>query len=196
VVFVPFDAKGMPKGDYETFADGFAGRDEVPQPSDARFRPTGVALGPDGSLYVTDSEKGRVWRIFYVGEEKKAGALASASDAGPNAAPVDEARGAELYQQACAPCHMPDGGGAPGLQPAIAKSALVSGEAPTLVTLLLRGPDAALPAGRPAYANRMPAFASWSDADVSAVLTFMRRSFGNNAGSITAREVSALRARP
>jgi glucose/arabinose dehydrogenase/cytochrome c5 len=194
VVFVPFDAKGMPRGDYETFADGFAGRDEVPETSDARFRPTGLALGPDGSIYVTDSEKGRVWRIFYVGEPK-ARAAAPAPAPGTRA-PVDEARGRELYRQACAACHMPDGSGAPGLQPAVAKSALVSGEASTLVTLLLRGPDAALPAGRPAYANRMPAFASWSDADVSAVLTFMRRSFGNDAGPVTAGQVGALRASP
>ena len=70
VAFVPFDEKGMPRGDYETFADGFAGRTRSRQPGDARFRPCGVAVGPDGSLYVADSVKGRVWRIFYAGEKK------------------------------------------------------------------------------------------------------------------------------
>ncbi|HEY5908267.1 MAG TPA: PQQ-dependent sugar dehydrogenase, partial [Vicinamibacteria bacterium] len=77
VAFVPFDEKGMPKGDYETFADGFAGKEEIAQPGDARFRPCGVAVGPDGSLYVADSVKGRVWRIFHVGE--KAAAASSVS---------------------------------------------------------------------------------------------------------------------
>ena len=68
VVFVPFGADGMPTGKYETFADGFAGADEIKSPGDARFRPCGVAFGPDGSLYVSDSQKGRVWRIFYTGK--------------------------------------------------------------------------------------------------------------------------------
>jgi glucose/arabinose dehydrogenase len=68
VVFVPFGPDGMPTGEYETFADGFAGTGEIKSPGDARFRPCGVAFGPDGSLYVSDSQKGRVWRIFHTGK--------------------------------------------------------------------------------------------------------------------------------
>ena len=34
-------------------------------PRDAVHRPTGLAEGPDGSLYITDSMKGRVWRVVY-----------------------------------------------------------------------------------------------------------------------------------
>ena len=192
VAFVPFDEKGMPRGDYETFADGFAGREVIEKTGDARFRPCGVAVGPDGSLYVADSVKGRVWRIFYTGETKKA---ATTSPTAPVSA-ADAARGAQLYEQACAPCHMLDGQGVPGVQPAIAGSALVIGEPATLVALTLRGPDAVLPAGRPAYPNKMPAFAFWTDADVAAVLTHTRVSFGNRTGPIAPAEVAAGRANP
>jgi mono/diheme cytochrome c family protein len=192
VAFVPFDEKGMPKGDYETFADGFAGKEEIAQPGDARFRPCGVAVGPDGSLYVADSVKGRVWRIFHVGE-KKAAAASSVSDE-ETAALL--ARGETLYEQACAPCHMADGEGVVGMQPGVARSALVAGDSATLVTLMLRGPDAALPAGRPAWSGRMPAFGFWSDTDVAAVLTHTRRSFGNQAAPVAPAEVAALRAAP
>jgi len=62
VVFVPFK-DGKPVGTYETFADGFWHQDGAgPQ-----HRPVGVAVGPDGSLYVTDDAAGRIWRVMYKG---------------------------------------------------------------------------------------------------------------------------------
>ncbi len=50
---------------WEEFATGFAGKKEIKTPGDARFRPTGLAQGPDGSLYIADSVKGRIWRVIY-----------------------------------------------------------------------------------------------------------------------------------
>ncbi|MEX0987784.1 MAG: PQQ-dependent sugar dehydrogenase [Bacteroidales bacterium] len=67
VVFVPFD-DALPSGDWEDFADGFSQLEEVANPGDAVYRPCGLAVGPDGSLYVADSRQGRVWRIFYTGK--------------------------------------------------------------------------------------------------------------------------------
>jgi glucose/arabinose dehydrogenase len=65
VVFQPL-TNGATSGEFETFADGFAG---VPaaqlQPGTAKHRPTGLAQGPDGSLYVTDDMGGRIYRISY-----------------------------------------------------------------------------------------------------------------------------------
>jgi glucose/arabinose dehydrogenase len=68
VVFVQIDRNGDAKAP-EVFADGFAG----PKPEDkytghATYRPVGEAVGPDGSLYVADSNKGRIWRIYYGGK--------------------------------------------------------------------------------------------------------------------------------
>ena len=67
VVFVPFKGN-KPSGDWEVFANGFSGLDEVKNPSDAKHRPCGLAQGPDGSLYVTDDAKGTVYRIIYNGK--------------------------------------------------------------------------------------------------------------------------------
>jgi glucose/arabinose dehydrogenase len=49
------------------FANGFAQVDTVKGPGDAKYRPMGLAEGPDGSLYITDSHKGKIWRITYSG---------------------------------------------------------------------------------------------------------------------------------
>lgn len=65
VVFVPFGGD-TPSGDYEEFAAGFPGS-ESPQPGSADYRPMGLAQGPDGTLYITDSQKGKIWRVVYTG---------------------------------------------------------------------------------------------------------------------------------
>lgn len=64
VAFVPFQ-NGLPSGEMETFADGFAGVKTVNSPNDAKYRPMGLAQAPDGSIYVSDSEEGRIWKIVY-----------------------------------------------------------------------------------------------------------------------------------
>ncbi|MBI4546146.1 MAG: PQQ-dependent sugar dehydrogenase [Gemmatimonadetes bacterium] len=79
VVFLPF-RDGLPTGAYETFADGFAGG-QIMAPGQARHRPTGLAVGADGSLYVTDDAGGRIWRVL------PAAATATTGTSGAAAAP-------------------------------------------------------------------------------------------------------------
>jgi glucose/arabinose dehydrogenase/mono/diheme cytochrome c family protein len=64
VVFQALSRSGT-AGRCEVFADGFAG--PVISPEGAIHRPSGVAVGPDGALYVSDDIRGRVYRITYVG---------------------------------------------------------------------------------------------------------------------------------
>src|SRR6266498_3591521 len=64
VAFVPFK-DGKPSGDWEVFADNFAGGNEFMQPGTAKHRPCGLAQGPDGSLYVSDDQGGTIYRIIY-----------------------------------------------------------------------------------------------------------------------------------
>jgi glucose/arabinose dehydrogenase len=64
VHFVPF-RDGLPSKQTEVFADGFIGPDAVNLPADADHRPVGLAEGPDGSLYITDDEGGRIYRVLH-----------------------------------------------------------------------------------------------------------------------------------
>jgi glucose/arabinose dehydrogenase len=63
VTFVPFT--GDKPGTREVFADGFAGKTPLMAPNDAVARPGGLAVGPDGSLYITEDVKGKIWRVMY-----------------------------------------------------------------------------------------------------------------------------------
>jgi glucose/arabinose dehydrogenase len=62
VVFLPFDGDLPAPGDFEVFADEFAG-DARPLPDAAEYRPVGLAEGPDGALYISDDHAGRIWRV-------------------------------------------------------------------------------------------------------------------------------------
>jgi glucose/arabinose dehydrogenase/mono/diheme cytochrome c family protein len=64
IVFQPM-ADGKAAGNFVVFADGFAGA--VKEPGRAAFRPSGLASGPDGSLYISDDVHGRIWRVTYHG---------------------------------------------------------------------------------------------------------------------------------
>lgn len=67
VVFVPMNENGEPDGNYEIFADDFEGPEPIMSPAEAAYRPTGLAQGADGALYVSDDVGGRIWKITYTG---------------------------------------------------------------------------------------------------------------------------------
>ncbi len=91
VVFQPL-AGGEASGGCEIFADGFAGAQKGP--GSAEHRPSGVAVGPDGALYVSDDVRGRIYRIVYRGAAGSAAdspagsATASPAASGPAAAGI------------------------------------------------------------------------------------------------------------
>ena len=139
VVFQPL-ADGKPSGNYVVFADGFAGASK--EPGRAAHRPSGLAVGPDGALYVSDDQRGRIWRIVFSGgtavaaiapAPAPAGGSTSTAAAGPpegvhpdagsqiaalpvpaGATPADVALGSRIYGAGtCAGCHGSDAKGTP-----------------------------------------------------------------------------------
>lgn len=91
--------------------------------------------------------------------------------------------GKALFAKNCAACHQANGRGIPGAFPALAASALVQGPATEVAAVLLKG------------RGGMPAFgASMGDPQVALVLSYVRGSFGNQAGPVEETEIAALRA--
>ncbi|SEO91645.1 PQQ-dependent sugar dehydrogenase [Aquisalimonas asiatica] len=64
VDLVPLDENGHPSGGQKRFADGFADGDAT-----APQRLLSLAQGPEGSLFVSDSQEGTIWRVEYRGSE-------------------------------------------------------------------------------------------------------------------------------
>jgi cytochrome c oxidase subunit 2 len=106
---------------------------------------------------------------------QKTKAAAAAADAGKTFT-KDEllAKGKQVYGSICAACHGPNGEGI-GPFPKIAGSKVATGPLPGHLSIVLKG--------KPGTA--MQAFgAQLNDADLAAVITFQRNSFGNSTGDV------------
>ncbi len=62
VIFIPMK-NGHATGEYDDFLDGFVTKD-----GQVWGRPVGVAVAPDGSLFVTDDGSRSVWHVVYTGK--------------------------------------------------------------------------------------------------------------------------------
>ena len=89
-----------------------------------------------------------------------------------------------LYEDNCSACHQVTGKGIKGAFPALTASPLVNGPAAPLVTTVLNGR-----AGMPAFKDDL------SDADLAAIITYMRASWGNKGTPVSAADVASIRAR-
>ena len=115
-------------------------------------------------------------------------ALAACDGSRPDGSP-----GARLYASNCLACHQANGEGVPGVQPPLAGTPVPAGDAAALLGWVMFGErPAALPKGQ--YSGVMPQFGYLSDADLAALLTYVRSSFGNRAAPVTPAMVAEVRA--
>ena len=103
------------------------------------------------------------------------------------------AQGKSVYAQNCLTCHMADGLGVDGMNPPLARTDYVLGDKTRLTKLLLNGLQG-VEIGGEQYHGVMPARESLTDAQIAAVLTYVRNSFGNKASVVTVGEVKDVRA--
>jgi len=111
----------------------------------------------------------------WVAEQK--GAAAAAADAATQTLTMDElmARGEAAYNKTCAACHQANGQGIPGVFPAIAGSAIATGDVAGHLDIVVNGK-----AG-----TAMQAFGEQlGTVDLAAVITYQRNAFGNDTGDM------------
>lgn len=209
VCFVPLE-DGI-AGDWEVFADGFAGVDTVENTGDAKYRPMGLAEGPDGSLYISDSNKGKIWRVMYKGNKKEFGKkqldvmnqlTANKSYIKTPVEGVDNLdkgsmlEGGILYNTYCATCHQRNGQGDNNRFPPLAQSERVQGNVEILVESILNGIQGEITVRGKTFNGYMPPHANiLDDHAVASITSYIRNRWGNKASTITPSEVSKIRAK-
>jgi glucose/arabinose dehydrogenase/mono/diheme cytochrome c family protein len=206
VAFVPFK-NGAPAGDWEVFADGFAGVDPIVNVKDAIFRPMGIAMGPDGSLYISETEKGKIWRVMYKGDKKNFGTaqlaemekhkllshIRTPDEVKDNLEKGKIPEKAKLYNTYCASCHQNDGKGDGSRFPPLGGTDWVTGDKTKLLNTLLKGLNGEILVNDKPYNGLMPPHNFLKDEEVANILTYIRQNFGNNASAVSVEEVKEYR---
>ena len=102
--------------------------------------------------------------------------------------------GAAVFSARCVACHQATGAGLPGVFPPLAGSDWVAGKAETLTAIVLHGINGPLTVNGTRFNGAMPAFKDQlQDAEIAAVLTHVRSTWGNKADAITADTVAKVR---
>jgi cytochrome c oxidase subunit 2 len=119
----------------------------------------------------------------WVAQFKEKAAKASADDTRTLAMPELMQRGEGVYKSNCVACHQPNGQGAPPAFPPLAGSKIATGPKEAHIDAVLQG-----------KANTaMQSFKALGNADLAAVITYERNSWGNKGGEVQPAEVAARR---
>jgi mono/diheme cytochrome c family protein len=172
-------------------------RDELP-PREREHRDPDEQVRPIPRLLIAMLVIGVGWGSWYLARTSTDASpllgdarTAAAFEVAPASTSID---GAQVYAGKCAACHQATGAGLPGVFPPLAGSPWVTGSEARLVQILLHGIQGPIDVLGTTYNGLMPPWKMLSDAELSAVASYIRGAFGNQAAPITADLVAAERA--
>ena len=165
---------------------------------------------PGASLYISDSRKGRIWRIMYKGDKTKFGDeqlagmekrkmsahIRTPDEIADNLQKDMVVGGEKVYRTYCVACHLYDGKGDGNRFPPLEGSEYVTGSSKSLIGILLNGMQKPITIKDKQYDGLMPSHSFLSDKDLALVLSYVRQNFNNNSGEITEEEVAKERKKP
>jgi cytochrome c oxidase subunit 2 len=167
--FMPIVVKAVPEGEYQAWLTKMKSGEVVAAAEPAAATDAAVdapAAGPAAAAPAAAVE---------VAEAEPAAA--------PSQLSKDELvqKGEGVFKANCMACHQANGQGLPPNFPSLVGSAVVGGPAAAQIEQILNGK------------NLMPPFKQLSDADIAAVITYTRNSWGNDSGMVQPAEVAAAR---
>ena len=108
-----------------------------------------------------------------------------------------ERAGRRLYVAACAACHGGDGTGVSEAFPPLAESSIVAGDAEPLIRIVTFGMRGPVEVDGEVYDGLMPPFAErLTDAQIAAILTWVRQTWSTDASPVSPADVEAVRTDP
>ena len=133
-----------------------------------------VVSQPEYDAWLASQASGEPMQVAAAGKT-------ATSAAQPMSGEALKAKGEKAYLTHCAACHQANGKGLPPTFPALAGSAMLTGDSGAVINQVLKG------------RNAMPPLAYLSDADIAAALTYSRQSWGNDASAVQPADVAAAR---
>lgn len=105
------------------------------------------------------------------------------------------AAGGALYRIYCSGCHQAEGEGMPGIFPPLARSDYLMADKSRAIETVLNGRSGSLEVNGQSYDGVMPPMGHLKDEDIADVLTYVRNSWDNEGGAVSAAEVAVVRAK-
>jgi mono/diheme cytochrome c family protein len=138
---------------------------------------------------------GRYFGVFAGEEAVHAQPVPELHGARAPAEAEEQASGSGVYTSRCLACHQANGSGLPSVFPPLAGSEYVNGDSARLVRLVLHGLSGPVKVAGSAFNGAMPAWKDQlKDAEIAAVLSYVRSSFGNHASAVSVTDVAKERA--
>lgn len=142
------------------------------------------------------------WAVFYIVNadptgvaslgDRRVPATLAAGAGGDEGSVVD---GRQIYTTTCQACHQATGQGLPGVFPPLAGASWVTGDANIPAQIVLHGLTGPIEVGGTTYNGAMPGFGTQlNDAQIAAVLTFIRAEWGNDSPAVETATIEAARA--
>ena len=158
--------------------------------------PRGIAQGPMADFVQTGSQHlepadARAIAVYLRSIAKAAPPPDPKRLAAP--APPDE-RGGQIYRRHCADCHGEDGRGVDGAYPALAGNRLLQLDPPVnLIQVIVHGGFAPVTAGNPRPYGMPPYGLEFDDAELAALISYLRQAWGGTGAPVPAADVQRWR---
>jgi cytochrome c oxidase subunit II len=178
--FMPIVVKVLPKAEYEAWLAKAQTGDLTVAASGAVASDAAPALVAEAPAASDVAPAAAPAESAPAPVEVAAAPAAAPAAAAPSKADLMKA-GEKVYLGNCAACHQANGAGIPPNFPSLVGSAVVKGPADVLVAQIIKGK------------NLMPPFGHLSDADIAALATYTRNSWGNSASEVQASAVASQR---
>ncbi len=142
------------------------------------------------------------WGIYYILNadptgvaslgDRRVPATLAAGTGGEEGGVVD---GRQIYTTTCQACHQATGQGLPGVFPPLAGASWVTGDAHIPAQIVLHGLTGPIEVAGTTYNGAMPGFGTQlNDAQIAAVLTFIRSEWGNSSSAVDEATIKEARA--